>query len=351
MIELRRGNLLEAEAEALVNTVNTVGVMGKGIALQFRQAFPENYEVYRRACREGRVSPGRMLVVEVVALTGPRLIINFPTKRHWRGRARMADIESGLRDLVDELRRRNVGSVAVPPLGCGNGGLLWSEVRPRIEAALGDLPDIRVMLYEPVGAPDPREQRVATRPPRMTPGRAALLGVLSTYAVDPSVRVTQLVAQKLAYLLQAAGQPLRLKFTRGRYGPYAENLNHVLQRMEGHFTHGYGDRTGESDLGIDPDALHDAWEWIERDADTERRIERVRAVIEGFESPLGLELLGSVLWVAGEDDGARGSADAARTHVSSWNERKGRLFSENHVRAAWDRLSEQGWFDSAPDRL
>ena len=153
-IEHRKGDLLSADAEALVNTVNTVGVMGKGVALQFRKAYPENYRAYRRACEHGEVQPGRMFVFETGQLTGPRLVINFPTKRHWRGKARMQDIESGLVDFVDVLQRYEVRSVAIPPLGCGNGGLLWVDVGPKIEAALRSLANVRVALYEP-GAPRP----------------------------------------------------------------------------------------------------------------------------------------------------------------------------------------------------
>ncbi len=147
MIEHRKGDLLSADAEALVNTVNSVGVMGKGIALQFRKAYPENFEAYERACKSGEVHPGRMFVFETGRLVGPRLIVNFPTKRHWRGKTRIEYIDTGLVDLVSVLRRFSVKSVlAIPPLGCGNGGLRWAEVRPRIEAALEPLADVHVAL-------------------------------------------------------------------------------------------------------------------------------------------------------------------------------------------------------------
>src|SRR4051794_530582 len=180
-LELRRGNLLKADAEALVNTVNTVGVMGKGVALQFKKAYPGVYDAYRRACAAGAVEPGKMHVVQTGHVSGPRLIINFPTKRHWRGKSKLTDIDSGLEDLVRVLREWEIKSVAVPPLGCGNGGLDWNVVRPRIEAALGALPGTRVLLFEPAGAPAPREQRVAAARPRMTSSRAALVAALDAY--------------------------------------------------------------------------------------------------------------------------------------------------------------------------
>ena len=133
MIRFTTGDILAEDAEALVNTVNCVGVMGRGIALQFKKAFPENFRVYAAACRRGEVQPGRMFVFETGALTNPRYIINFPTKRHWRGNSRIEDIDAGLKDLATVIRQRDIRSIAVPPLGAGLGGLEWSEVRPRIE--------------------------------------------------------------------------------------------------------------------------------------------------------------------------------------------------------------------------
>ena len=130
MVELVTGNLLQADVEALVNTVNTVGAMGKGIALQFKQAYPANFEAYRKAVARGDVQPGRMFVFETGLLTNPRIIVNFPTKRHWRGGSRIEDIDAGLQDLAHVIVTRGIRSIAIPPLGCGNGGLDWGEVRP-----------------------------------------------------------------------------------------------------------------------------------------------------------------------------------------------------------------------------
>jgi len=149
MIELTQGDLLKQNAEALVNAVNCVGIMGRGIALQFRNAFPENFEFYRSACRRGEVTPGRVLIFDRGIETNPRFILNFPTKRHWRDASRMEDIEVGLRSLLEEAIRLRIRSMAVPPLGCGLGGLKWSEVRPSIEKAFAALPDMRVLLFEP----------------------------------------------------------------------------------------------------------------------------------------------------------------------------------------------------------
>lgn len=143
------GNLLEADVEALVNAVNTVGVMGKGIALQFRRAFPEMYDAYVRACKAGEVAVGRMHVWATGAPTGPRYVVNFPTKKHWRSGSQLSYIDDGLVDLVRVIREHRIRSIAIPLLGAGHGGLDRAEVRPRIEAALGGLTDVDVRLYVP----------------------------------------------------------------------------------------------------------------------------------------------------------------------------------------------------------
>src|SRR5436190_9407038 len=153
MIEYKKGDILREDVEALVNTVNCVGIMGRGIALQFKNAFPENFKFYVAACERHEVQPGRMLVFKTGGLTNPKYIINFPTKRHWRGKSRIEDIEAGLVALVNEIRRRGIRSIAIPPLGAGLGGLAWADVRPRIERAMRELPDVRVVVFEPHGAP------------------------------------------------------------------------------------------------------------------------------------------------------------------------------------------------------
>jgi O-acetyl-ADP-ribose deacetylase (regulator of RNase III) len=344
-LKLTRGNLLEADVEALVNTVNTVGVMGKGIALQFKKAYPKVYDAYKHACEAGEVEVGRMHVVQTGKVSGPRLIINFPTKRHWRAKSKLPDIDAGLRDLVRILHEWEVRSVAVPPLGCGNGGLDWKVVRPRIEAALGDLPHTRVLLFEPAGAPALDAQPIATSRPKMTGGRAAFIAVFDAYRADPAARITRLVAQKLAYLLQAKGEPLQLRFVKGHYGPYAEAINHVLQRMEGHFLTGYGDRTAEADIRVDPDAAAAAATFLADAPAARARIADVQVLIDGFESPWGLELLTTVHWAA-HVGGASSVGDAAEI-VASWNPRKRRVFESRHVSTAWHRLDAQGWLPDA----
>ena len=149
MIEFVKGDLLEAEVDALVNAVNTEGVMGKGIALQFKKKFPDMFQAYRRACKSGQVQPGRMHVFERTDTSSPKFIINFPTKRHWRAPSRIDDIEAGLAALVEEVQQRNISSIALPPLGCGNGGLDWQNVLPCIKSALEPLANVRILVFTP----------------------------------------------------------------------------------------------------------------------------------------------------------------------------------------------------------
>jgi O-acetyl-ADP-ribose deacetylase (regulator of RNase III) len=343
MIEHVAGNLLEADAEAFVNTVNTVGVMGKGIALQFRQAFPENYAIYRSACERGEVQPGRMLVVPTGQMGNPRYIINFPTKRHWKGKSRMEDIEAGLPALIDAIQEHGIRSVAVPPLGCGNGGLDWNEVRPRIEAAFAALPDVHVLLYAPAGAPDADEMRVNTSRPRMTAGRAAIIALMKLYAM-PGYRMTLLEIQKLAYFLQIAGQPLKLSFVKGKYGPYSETVQHVLQRMEGHFIRGYGDRSREASIRLLPPADSEAEEFLRDHPATQTRLNQVAELIEGFETPYGMELLATVHWLVNEEPALRDDPTAIVRAVHNWNVHK-QGFPAHHIQTAWSQLRESGWLE------
>ncbi len=342
MIYKAEGDLLGTDAEALVNTVNTVGVMGKGIALQFKQAFPDNYAAYAAACKRGDVEPGKMFVYH--RSTGnPRIIINFPTKKHWKGKSKIGDIESGLRALIEVVKKEGIRSIAVPPLGCGNGGLDWSLVRPRIEQAFIEVPDVTVQLFHPEGAPAADEMRIATKCPAMTPGRAVILGLLSRYAL-PGYRLTLLEIQKLAYFLQEAGQSLKFDFQKQRYGPYAENLHFVLQRMEGHFVRGYGDRSRDVSLELKPEAVREAEEFLVGEADTFARLARVSKLIEGYETPYGLELLSTVHWVAvHEDPAAKTDPKNAVSGVLSWNEHKRKTFTPERIIAAWRRLQTESW--------
>jgi O-acetyl-ADP-ribose deacetylase (regulator of RNase III) len=345
MIELKRGDILKQDAEALVNTVNCVGVMGRGVALQFRKAFPENYKAYRNAAVHGQIQPGRMFVFDLNRMMNPRLIINFPTKRHWKGRSRLEDIQAGLHDLVKVLRKYKVSSVAVPPLGCGLGGLDWNDVQPLIEKTLSDIPTLQVYLFEPAGAPPAQRMVNRTAKPKMTSGRAALLELIHRYLgglMDVSVSLLEL--HKLMYFLQGAGKPRKLHYAKGVYGPYAENLRHVLSLLEGHFTRGFGEGEDTPDKQIElvGDAARQGETFLGQHPTTRRRLENVSELIAGFETPFGLELLTTVHWVTVKE-GAK-NLNQAIEKTRAWNERKG-MFTEDHIQAAWETLSSRGWLD------
>ena len=348
MIEYKTGNIFQEDMEALVNTVNCVGFMGRGISLQFKKAWPENFKAYAAACRRNEVQPSKMFVFETGRLTNPRYIINFPTKRHWRGKSRLEDIESGLRALVEEIRRRNIRSIALPPLGSGLGGLVWSEVRKRIEQALGTMADVRVVVFEPSEKPLLPASMRRGKVPTMTPGRAALVGLMERYLrglLDPFVSLLEL--HKLMYFMQEAGEPLRLRFAKGPYGPYAENLRHVLNTTEGYFTSGYGAGGDQPNKVIElvPGALEDARLVLSKRSKTRERLERVANLVDGFESPHGLELLATVHWIVTREHPVSETDLVERFYA--WDERK-RRFSRAQIMLAARVLKENGWIEPLP---
>ena len=344
MIEYKTGDILTEEADALVNTVNCVGVMGRGIALQFKRAFPANFKAYAARCRRKEMQPGRVFVFETGMLS-PRYIVNFPTKRHWRGKSRMADIECGLRSLASEIRSRGIRSIAIPPLGSGLGGLSWPEVRTRMEEVLRVFDDVGIVIFEPGGGPPDERANRSRDVPEMTAGRAALVGLLDRYLrglLDPSV--TLLEAHKLMYFMQAAGEPLKLRFAKGIYGPYAENLRHVLNAVEGHLVSGHvggGDAPGK-ELELVPGALEDALAFLGNKDGTTARFDRVADLVEGFESPFGLELLSTVHWLVDEEK-AR-SLDDVIERTYAWNARKKR-FTKRQIALAVDVLAKKNWIE------
>ena len=347
MIEFKVGDIFAEDAEALVNTVNCVGVMGRGVALQFKRAFPDNFKAYAERCKRKEMRPGEVFVFEAANLGSPHYIINFPTKRHWRGKSRIEDIESGLKSLVGAIKERDIRSVALPPLGSGLGGLDWArEVRPLLAKSLAELTGVDVVVFEPGGGPEDNRANRSKDVPEMTPARATLVVLMDGYIrvlLDPEI--TLLEIHKLMYFMQAAGEPLKLRFVKGPYGPYAENLRHQLNAVEGHFISGYldgGDRPGKP-LDLIPGAIEDARATLDSAKDTRQRIERVRDLVEGFETGYGLEVLATVHWVAKEEQLA--DFDHLRQQVWAWSARK-RRFTERHLRVAADRLTEGGWIEA-----
>ena len=344
MIQIKQGNLLEEQAEALVNTVNCVGVMGKGIALQFKQAFPDNFKQYKKACDTKIVQPGQMFTVATGTLLNPKYIINFPTKRHWRGKSKIEDIQSGLIALVAEVQQLNIQSLAIPPLGCGNGGLDWVHVKPLIVQAFAKFTNLDIVLFEPNGAPSPEQIKIATPKPLMTRSRALIIKLIELYGI-PGYRLTKLEIQKLAYFLQEAGETgLKLNYVKHKFGPYDPNLKYPLQRIEGHYIRGYGDGTQTSQLYVLPEGQESADQFLKTHPDADKRLQQVSRLIWGFETPYGMELLATIHWAAKEDPQVKFDSEAAIKNVHSWSDRKSNIFKSPHIRKAWQRLHDQGWF-------
>lgn len=343
MIRFTKGDLLNSDAEALVNTVNCVGIMGRGIALQFKKMYPENFEAYAAACAVNEVVPGKMFVFETEEMTNPRYIINFPTKRHWKGNSKLEDIEIGLAALRKEVRRLGIKSIALPPLGSGLGGLPWPATKERILQAFEDLPDVDVLVYEPHADSDRMARHSRRKAPTLTPTKAALVVLMDRYVrglMEPFV--TLLEVHKLVYFLQAGGLKMRLKFVKGHYGPYAENLRHVLSDMEGYYTAGYGDGGDQpfKRISLVPTALDEAKSVVASHHSADDPLDAIASLIEGFETPLGLELLGTTHW-AYAHEGKRTVGEIER-FCKDWNARKSQ-FTRRQIAIALDRLTEKGW--------
>ncbi|EIX6432926.1 macro domain-containing protein [Salmonella enterica] len=343
MIEYRHGDILHADTEAIINTVNCVGVMGRGIALQFKNAYPDNFKAYAKACKAEQVKPGKMFVFETNQLTGPRYIVNFPTKRHWKGKSRIEDIVSGLEDLVRVVENYNIRSIAIPPLGSGLGGLEWQDVKPLIESAVKPLKQVQIAIYDPKGAPSSERMAHKTEVPKMTAGRAALIELMQRYLnglLDPFISLLEL--HKLMYFMQEAGEPLRLKYQKAHYGPYAENLRHVLNAIEGHMISGYSDGGDlpEKQLILVPGAIDEARQFLARHEETQHRFQRVSELVEGFESSFGLELLATVHWTMKHE--LITSSEEVMNYIYNWNERK-QQFSPRQITLAMDILKKKQW--------
>lgn len=351
MITYTQGNLLEANADALVNTVNTVGVMGKGIALMFKERFPANMAAYARACKAGEVQTGKMFVTDTGELLGPRWIVNFPTKQHWRAKSQIAWIIDGLADLRRFIQEHEVRSIAIPPLGTGNGGLNWTDVKPHIEQALRGLEGVQILVFEPTA----RYQNVA-KPngvETLTPARALIAELVRRYWVL-GMECSLLEIQKLAWFLERAIEaeglkPLDLRFVANNYGPYADRLRHLLDALDGSYLKsdkrisdcGPLDTIWFNDSKRDKVALYlktEAREYLPA-------LERTTQLIDGFESPFGLELLSTVDWLLVREHVAPESR-ALLEGVShwpageKWARRKLNLFDLPKLELALNRLQQ-----------
>lgn len=350
MIQYVKGNLLESEADALVNTVNTVGVMGKGIALQFREAFPENYRVYRNACRQNLFHIGDILVVPDSNLElGNKLIVNFPTKTDWRLPSEYQYIEQGLKKLRETIITRHIHSIAIPPLGSHNGGLDWLIVKQMIEHSLGDL-DCMVYLYEPS---DAIIERMKSERVKLTPARAMLLALFSDMITNGEF-ASVFAAEKLIYFMQRFGAKdiFKIDFQPYYYGPYSGGkVAHVLYRMNGSYIKGMGgmDNRPFDYIWLIDGAGSEACKFIDdyKDYRLRRICDKTMLFLHGYYSYSSLELLSSVDYLlenapslANWRDSDKGTTlDTLEIEMQNWSERKEQMFKRSLLAEALDYLS------------
>ena len=352
MIKFTEGNLLEAHVEALVNTVNTVGVMGKGIALMFKEAFPENFRAYAVACKRKEIAVGKVFVTERKDLVGgPKWIVNFPTKIHWRNPSKIQWIDAGLKDLERFIIQNHVRSIALPPLGSGNGGLEWSDVRPIIERVLGALDGVDIIVYEPTA----KYQNVAKSKgvEKLTPARALIADLVRRYSVL-GFECTLLEIQKLAYLLERnltkleLDNPLKLEFQADRFGPYAPKLMHLLDGLDGSYLHcekRVADAGPLDNIWFEDSKREKVSLYLRSEAKSYLpALNAVTDEIDGFESPVGMELLATVDWLLVREH-ISASVDGVRVGLRHWlggggaAERKLALFDDRLVNLALQRLA------------
>ncbi|WP_020600326.1 type II toxin-antitoxin system antitoxin DNA ADP-ribosyl glycohydrolase DarG [Spirosoma panaciterrae] len=340
MIHFITGDLLSSDAQALVNTVNTVGVMGKGIALQFKERFPLNFKRYKDACKTGELQPGKLLVVRETSINGEKIIINFPTKTDWKQRSSYAYIEAGLQELVRVIEQETIQSIAIPPLGCGNGGLKWEKVRPMMEQYLGNLP-VEVFIFEPNEAIKQVLQKQETpKTVQLSPARAMLLYALFSYE-SMGEHASLFVANKLAYFLQRLGENLRLNFKPHHYGPYANEVGHVLYKLNGVYMMGMEQNEIKAfeSLQLRYDKLDEVRDYVNNNLQPEQRqrLKNLLTLIAGFQSALSLEVLASVDFIQAQEGIT--SVEEVFARLQNWSDRKKRLIKERHVAIAVEQLN------------
>lgn len=340
-IRIKKGDMFAEPVEALVNTVNCVGVMGKGVALEFKIRWPANFRAYKDLCDAKCLKPGEMFVFDTKGFLdseGPRYLINFPTKAHWRSKSKIEYIVDGLDALVDAIRKYEIKSIAIPPLGCGNGGLDWVDVRPLVEGKLSSLKDVDIVLFSPQQGEGYPEHIHASLP--MTFPRALLLRTLNDLERFFDGSFDRISLQKIVYFLQVFGADFKLEFSRNIYGPYSEPLRRAYIALEHHGMIS-GFRTGDRQTHVTNSGCAVADEFLDStDLDTAEIIDRLSKLIQGYESPYGLELLSSVHWLVYHEGHV--SVEKVVEEMTSWNESKRNRFSAAAIQGAYDRLNEDG---------
>jgi len=325
MIKYVTGNILESEAQALVNTVNTVGVMGKGIALQFKKAFPNNYKAYSKACKSNEIEIGKSFVTYDQNITsGQKIIINFPTKKDWRKPSEYSYIEKGLDDLIKIIEIRQIKSLAIPPLGSGNGGLEWERVKKIITKKLGFL-NVEIYVYEPTAEikESLKKERI-----KLTDARALLLYVLYDL-VKNGEYVSEFSSEKVCYFLQKFGAKkyFKLKFTPYFYGPYSGKVRFVLNILNGSYLMGYSDMNKKpfAPLTLIADGYETVKIHVENNKELFEIANKTLNFLNGFYSDFALELLSTIDSIVTKyktDD-----IKDISNKLAEWNHRKQSKFS------------------------
>lgn len=327
MIYYKIGNLLDSDAEALVNTVNTVGVMGKGIALQFKNMFPNNFKLYANACKRQELKIGDLLIVEEeVLLLGKKIIINFPTKIDWRQPSEYKYIEAGLVALVKVIKANNIKSIAIPPLGAGNGGLDWIKVKALLEKYLENVA-ADIIIYEP----NTKIQEVLRKEKvQLTPARAMLLAILYELVANGEF-VSEFAAEKVAYFLQRFGaqDAFKLDFEPCFYGPYSAKVKHVLYYLNNSYIKGYGskDKKPFEEIDIIPNAKVDIDNFLAKPENLTYKaiVEKTKTFLSGFYSSFALELLSTVDFIMQEKQ--IDTQEDIVIALNLWSNRKKTLFN------------------------
>lgn len=314
--------------------------MGKGIALQFKERFPMNFKIYAAACKKGEMQVGKMLVVKENTLNGEKLIINFPTKTEWFKKSLYSYIEDGLKDLAKVIEEYKITSIAIPPLGCGNGGLKWEKVKPMMDKYLGQLPNVAIQIYEPNDAvKEILQKEEIKKEVGLTAARAMLLYALFKYEKLGEV-ATIFAANKLAYFLQKSGEPMRLQFVPYKYGPYAQAIEKVLYALNGKYLAGMEQMKARAfePLQLNYKTYDEVEKYVSSNLSSvqKQRLESVFNIIDGFETTLSLEILSSAHFLISENP--KLNEDQLFEKIQDWNERKKNLVTKEYINIALDHL-------------
>jgi O-acetyl-ADP-ribose deacetylase (regulator of RNase III)/uncharacterized protein YwgA len=325
MIQYITGNILDSNAQALVNTVNTMGVMGKGIALQFKKAYPNNYKAYEKASKNEEVKVGKMFVtLDSNTTTGERVIINFPTKKNWRKPSEYKYIEDGLDNLVEVINTKQIKSIAIPPLGAGNGGLNWEKVKKLIEQKLGHL-NIDIHVYEPTVQ---IQEHLMKERVKLTDARALLLYVLYDL-VKNGEYVSEFSSEKICYFLQKFGAKkyFKLEFEPNFYGPYSGKVRFVLNAINGSYLMGYSDMNKKpfEPLTLVADAFETVKSHVEKNSELLEIANKTIVFLRGFYSDFALELLSSIDYISTKENTL--DKQTISKGLEKWSDRKRTLFS------------------------